>query len=393
MGRKQKLRRQKRMAKNNNNSNSDNGGNNNVPATGGEDAPATPSSPVSPSPSPSPRLTVALPVQYAGINATERRRMKALDGRFPPSEHSVTTDRLLNENGGVVDGKNWPELATVLQDGAGSDCVRCMHLFGRIVMNAYGGKQNYCVLPWLLEGAIRGHLGCVASLVNGGGSGGGGVYAHAEPCIPWALIRYWFERLEEAIGSGQQGDGSSKAEEVKQKVGRTCFACGKEDSETVTLEKCAGCKLYYYCGKKCQLAHWRSGGHMGECRQLKILKKYHKPHAVKIREAAIRRGGIGDNDSRVVVVIPQLEKLRRKLGLSRPIQEYRNLLDDLHDSGSESSSSKDAREFLVARNDGTVHVGSYQHTHHDPTPIGTLSLSSPPSPLRNTAIAPGVYER
>ena len=99
---------------------------------------------------------------------------------------------------------------------------------------------------------------------------------------------------------------------------------------------------------------------MGECKQLKILKKYHKPFAKDIREATIR----GDHDD----CIPELQKLRNKLGLTRPVEDYRKILEG--ELGGELSPAKDPREFLVARGDGTVHVGSI------PNPIRPLVSSN-----------------
>ena len=41
-----------------------------------------------------------------------------------------------------------------------------------------------------------------------------------------------------------------------------CLGCHKIDREN--LQMCAGCKVFHYCGKACQLKHWRAG-HKREC--------------------------------------------------------------------------------------------------------------------------------
>ena len=146
-------------------------------------------------------------------------------------------------------------------------------------------------------------------------------------------------------GDDTEEEARANSRAIKDEVGRKCHVCGKRDSDAVTLEKCARCKFYFYCGKDCQLRHWKEQGHMGECRQLKILKKHHKPCADKIREGVIR----GDPD------IPELQKLRSKLGLTRPEEECQELSEEL--SGGKSS-TKDYCEFLVSRKDGTVYFGS-----------------------------------
>jgi hypothetical protein len=83
---------------------------------------------------------------------------------------------------------------------------------------------------------------------------------------------------------------------------------------------------------------------------LQILNKYHKPYAKEIRDAAIR----GD------VVIPVLEKLRYKLGLTQPTEDYQELRDYSTHEGKPIGPS----EYLVAREDDNVHLGSF------PNPVG-----------------------
>ena len=47
--------------------------------------------------------------------------------------------------------------------------------------------------------------------------------------------------------------------------GRTCSGCG---GLAVELKKCSGCRVAEYCGRECQLAHWKQGGHKHECAAL-----------------------------------------------------------------------------------------------------------------------------
>ena len=97
-------------------------------------------------------------------------------------------------------------------------------------------------------------------------------------------------------------------------------------------------------GFDCQSRHWRAG-HAGECRQLQILKNYHRPYAKKIRDDI--RHGIDPKD------IPELQELRHQLGLSRPKTEYQDLLDK------EESLSIDPSELVIPKKDGTVQIGSF----------------------------------
>jgi hypothetical protein len=40
---------------------------------------------------------------------------------------------------------------------------------------------------------------------------------------------------------------------------RVCAACGVwEGIVKNKFARCSGCKMVYYCGKQCQLAHWKA---------------------------------------------------------------------------------------------------------------------------------------
>jgi hypothetical protein len=133
-------------------------------------------------------------------------------------------------------------------------------------------------------------------------------------------------------------DFDERYDKVNDFIERSCAICGKEDTETLTLKQCIGCSACCYCSHECQTAHWEEHNHRGECKQLKILNKYHKPYAKEIREAVIR----GDTN------IPALERLRYKLGLSRPLDDYKDL--DLSDKG---------KQYRVGRKGGTLWAGSF----------------------------------
>ena len=116
---------------------------------------------------------------------------------------------------------------------------------------------------------------------------------------------------------------------------------------------------------------------MGECRQVILLRKYCKPSYVKeIREAII-----GGQDPKE---IHTLQRLRMKLGLNRPKEEYEELLlslandDDNNNNNSSNTMKRGTKlkikgldnsgtvintkienlEYLTARKDGTVYIGS-----------------------------------
>jgi hypothetical protein len=140
---------------------------------------------------------------------------------------------------------------------------------------------------------------------------------------------------------------------LKGLVERECVICSKTDTKTLTLKQYEGCSMYCYCGEGCQTIHWKERKHRNECKQVQILNKYHKPYANEIRDAVIR----GDKE------IPSLEKLRYRLGLTRPTEEYKEFyrLQLTH-----SGKAIDPDDYLVGREDGTLWVGSVPNS-----PIGT----------------------
>jgi len=170
------------------------------------------------------------------------------------------------------------------------------------------------------------------------------------------------------LGNTIQDCTEERRKAYKKKIANRCFICQKTEDDvdsnngnTITLVKCGKCKHYSYCGKACQLYHWKECssseggggcGHINECRHLTILHKYYKSHHVQeIREAIIR----GEDPTQ----IPRLQLLRTKLGLSRPKEEYQDLLLRFDDDNSSNTINRpNPYDYLVARKDGTVHIGS-----------------------------------
>ena len=227
-------------------------------------------------------------------------------------------------------------------------CVRSMSDLGSCFSECTEFKKLHVATPWLLEGAIRGSGVCRFLLTTI-------VYEETKSKTAYALNTYWLEMDAKFNTYDEHQFDNSMVKRYKNAVLKTCVMCSKKDSKTLTLQQCKGCSLYCYCSETCQTNHWEEDNHRGECKQLYILNKYHKPYAKEIRDAAIS----GNNH-------PALDKLRYKLGLSRPLQEYEGLLHhNTHDG-----KSIDPKDYLVGRNDGTVWVGS------TPDPIGSYEKNA-----------------
>jgi hypothetical protein len=315
MGRKQRLRRERRInnSKAKNDDDDDDNNNNNTKNAGG--IKSTPSTTT---------LTMA-----TATDTNEQDYDGGLDKIFPISDCFV---RIRTSN-------NFNEFMDLLCQGAIE--YGCMHSMNGMVRMVIEHDPHFSH-SWLLEGAIRGSYGCLRSLIMD-------IYMKAEPLPVGALIAYWL-KMNDKIYKWNNGTCSGKfiVNCFKDGVERSCVICGKEDSDTLTLQQCKGCSTYCYCCETCQTTHWEERNHRAECKQLNILEKYHKPYAKEIRDGAIR----GDPDSEN----PALEKLRSKLGLNKSLEgDYEQ---ELFHHGTVNGKRINPFEYIVGRNDGKVNLGT-----------------------------------
>ena len=263
-------------------------------------------------------------------------RMKEIDSVFPKSDEYVqaTDTHIINGNEQYALLINDDERYALVKQGAiEHGCVHSIFFMGEKSTKSNRMSLHLCQ-PWLLEGAIRGSYQCIINLIER--------YVYQNESSDEsadALFSYWWE-IALNIDPDPCNDDLT---ELKGDLGQQCESCSKTNTET-TLKECIGCKWYCYCSVTCQTTHWNEHNHRGECKQFQILNKYHKPYAKAIRDAAIR----GD-------MHPALDKLRYKLGLSRPLQEYEELMQKSTHDGK----AIDPENYVVAREDGKVWVGSF----------------------------------
>eukprot|EP00751_Fragilariopsis_kerguelensis_P015054 CAMPEP_0170761370 /NCGR_PEP_ID=MMETSP0733-20121128/2130_1 /TAXON_ID=186038 /ORGANISM="Fragilariopsis kerguelensis, Strain L26-C5" /LENGTH=380 /DNA_ID=CAMNT_0011101339 /DNA_START=213 /DNA_END=1355 /DNA_ORIENTATION=- len=223
-------------------------------------------------------------------------------------------------------------------------CVACSFFYAEL--QVVRGNMHLA-LPFYFESAIRGHPQSMSEIVK--------CYSEAKPQPALAFQNFWMKIMNEMGDTIYTKEIRLAWKKIEQSI---CAHCGEEsDYEDMISKKwCGGCRLYSYCGRDCQLENWKTnedGGcnHIGECRQLKILKHHYRRDVVKIREAIIR----GDNPKDIT----RLQTLRTLLGLSRPKEDYDELLSLLSDDDKQDISKSPNRcEYLTARKDGTVWIGS-----------------------------------
>jgi hypothetical protein len=232
----------------------------------------------------------------------------------------------------------------IWQQGAETGCIPSM------INYASNVSEPHLALLWLLEGAIRGHPLAVNRLVNQ-------CYAKTEQCGPFSLCMYWSKMVKNWVGIEKEKHGEflEGAKKMKNHLHNNCNVCGNQESDLVELKTCNGCTMRFYCSKECQTTHWEEETHKNECNQLKILMKFHKPYANEIREQIMR----GDDSKSII----SLQKLRKKLGLTRPRKEYEEYLDLKNlDNDPDPSTSTNNDNDIYPRNNGTVYVGSTTET-------------------------------
>jgi len=232
-----------------------------------------------------------------------------------------------------------------------NSCVCCMFFYslGQGVLNNF-----HLIVPMAIESAIRGHLPSMRLLADSN------CYGKAKPAPSHALPSFWTKMMNEITNVEDKKPEvleeycynvtEKERKENKKDVLNHCFVCSKKDTNERTFNKCGICKQYSYCGKECQSRHWKqkTGNHMAECRHLMILKEYFKPrYAREIRDAIIA----GDDPKTIV----RLQTLRTHLGLNRPKGEYEELFVTLC---AKDKNDTTKNEYLTARNDGTVWIGS-----------------------------------
>jgi len=218
---------------------------------------------------------------------------------FPESDTLLQAFKLLKDNNVKL------AIARCMDGAIEYGCVLSMYMLSVIhgASNSKGKLNIHLSQPWLLEGSIRGSSCVTTALVA--------AYLKNVPVQSKSLMAYWIEMNCKYC----EWSGASKI--VK-------------NSEMEAIKN--------------DTAEEPTHNHRAECNQLKILNKYHKPYAKEIREAAIR----GESH-------PALEELRHRLGLTRPIKDY-YVLQNSHIHKGKPINPKD---YIIARDDGTVWIGSF----------------------------------
>lgn len=246
-----------------------------------------------------------------------------------------------------ADGKKDESHSEFLKGVELDSCVWCMLSYAECQVQDYGNFHN--AYPYFLEGAIRGNDSCTVFLLD--------LYNSEKSHTVTGLQNFWTK-----IAIRQDSDYWTEEERIayRNELRNRCGYCQKENVLYEEKNLCEGCRCYSYCCKECQRKDWIDRNHRGECRQLKILKKYFKNYANEIR--ILITSGVDPK------TIEPLQTLRTKLGLNRPRDEYEHIMklldNDEDDDTKKEGTREDTKglnrcEYLSGRpKDGTVYIGS-----------------------------------
>jgi len=155
------------------------------------------------------------------------------------------------------------------QGQAGAQCN-----LGGMYENGQGVRQDHAeAVRWYLKAAEQGQAGAQCILGVSYENGRGVKQDHAE-AVRWyrkaaeqgiVYAVFALGRLSAGAVTGNASPSTPKA--IAPATGRVCSNCGiGEIGGDAALKPCSRCKVALYCGRKCQVRHWKAGGHKAVCK-------------------------------------------------------------------------------------------------------------------------------
>jgi TPR repeat protein len=99
----------------------------------------------------------------------------------------------------------------------------------------------------------------------------GNVYANGVGVAQsFELARAWWIKaaVQDNDGALQNLQGLDKYEGRTTPTINCCSTCGKPKTTLRPMHPCKLCLTVQYCGRECQVNHWKQGGHRRECKKL-----------------------------------------------------------------------------------------------------------------------------
>jgi len=137
-----------------------------------------------------------------------------------------------------------------------------------------GAMQDYAeAIQWYRKAAEQGHANGQCNL--------GVMYANGRGVMQdYAEAIQWYRKAAEqgvvnavsalkrlSAGPVTSNASPSTPKAVAPATGRVCSNCGiGERGGGAALKPCSRCKVALYCGRECQVKHWKVGGHKAVCK-------------------------------------------------------------------------------------------------------------------------------
>jgi TPR repeat protein len=145
-------------------------------------------------------------------------------------------------------------------------------MFGLATMYHHGvgvAKSFEQAIALYTQAANQGHARAQFNLGNAFCKGNEGVDQSFELAREW-WIKAAVQDVEDALRNLQ---GLDKQEGRTTPTILCCSACGKPKTPLRPLKPCKLCHTVQYCGRECQVHHWKKGGHRRECTNLREAAK------------------------------------------------------------------------------------------------------------------------
>ena len=167
-------------------------------------------------------------------SSSDASRMVTDSDGFPTSDFYQRGNHLIANGGGRETISN--NVMGIYLQGAETGCIPSMVNYANCYLSQY---KPHLALPFLLEGAIRGHPNAVALLLCR-------CYANLPQ---FSLYFYWSNTVKNWAGIEEERYKQffGGAKKMKNQFDNTCCICSEQQSDLVDLKTCNGCKLSFYC--------------------------------------------------------------------------------------------------------------------------------------------------
>ena len=169
----------------------------------------------------------------------------------------------------AADQREMKQVLQLWKDAAAQGSENSMFNLGVMYKTGQGVQQNYAeAVKCFRRAADQGHANAQHNM--------GAMYANGQGVQDVSEAVFWLEKAAfqnfnpaklvlEQLRSYQARTPSSDSPRSSSDARGTCGHCGASGTP---LKACSGCSIVLYCGRDCQVAHWKAG-HKKDCKARK----------------------------------------------------------------------------------------------------------------------------